>query len=410
MNNLSKEKLKRLKRYNGLSDKIQHVKSSDLALNNELKVFGKFDPVQFDEEIDWNYKHSHSVATFQIYLHCLHFIRTLTNSYLITEDAKYLKKAKDLIMQWIESPQTEKYKSPNSAWRDHSTASRMKNLLHYKLNVPAKYKIEEEAFQNTLIKHSKFLSMKEHYSENNHGMMSDEGLLFLSNFIDDEERAKFYQEISVLRMERIIYKLFSSQSYNLENSPEYHRLTQNLSSRFIRLADMMEIEFDERCRNIIRKSFLNNNKVIKPDLSYPLIGDTGYFKSKLDKSFENFIDYQAGLVVLNSRNDENEAASSWFSFKSGYLSKSHKHRDDLSINYVHKGEDILIDTGKYTYDRRKPFKSYVMSPVAHSTIHNIDSDYTLGNAVDDVDLLKTTFVYENDAYTHLAGINHLYED
>src|SRR5699024_760735 len=115
MNNLSKEKLKRLKRYNGLSDKIQHVKSSDLALNNELKVFGKFDPVQFDEEIDWNYKHSHSVATFQIYLHCLHFIRTLTNSYLITENAKNIKKPKNLIRKWIETQKTKKNKSPNPA-------------------------------------------------------------------------------------------------------------------------------------------------------------------------------------------------------------------------------------------------------------------------------------------------------
>src|SRR5699024_8102051 len=121
-------------------------------------------------------------------------------------------------------------------------------------------------------------------------------------------------------------------------------LTQNLSTRFIRLIDLMGLEFDITCRKIIEKSFLNNRKIVKPDLSYPLIGDTGLYIASFEKDYSNFVDYQAGLAIINTKKTENIKESSWFSFKSGYLLTSHKHHDDLSVNYFYEGEDILIDS------------------------------------------------------------------
>src|SRR5699024_746968 len=275
MFSLEEKYLNKLNQYNGYGKKIGHMKRSDLALDNEFIFFGKFDPVKFNNEINWNYKHNHARATYQVYLHCLHMVRYLTNSYLVKKEEKYLIKAKEVIEQWLNDKNNQSFETKNSAWKDHSAASRMKNIIYYQINVPEKFKIDEKYFEEIVKKHCEFLSMKEHYSENNHGMMSDEALLFLSNFITDKSFSRMFQEKAILRMERIIYKLFSSQSYNLENSPEYHRLTQNLSTRFIRLIDLMGLEFDITCRKIIEKSFLNNRKIVKPDLSYPLIGDTG---------------------------------------------------------------------------------------------------------------------------------------
>lgn len=410
MFSLSEEYLNKLNQYNGFGKKISHMDRSDLALNNEFIFFGKFDPVQFDRVIDWNYKHNHARATYQVYLHCLHMIRYLTNSYLIKKEEKYLIKAKEVIEQWLNYKKNQSFETRNSAWKDHSAASRMKNIIYYQINVPEKFKIKVELFEEIVKKHCEFLAMKEHYSENNHGMMSDEALLFLSNFITDKNVSKMFQEKAILRMERIIYKLFSSQSYNLENSPEYHRLTQNLSTRFIRLIDLMGLEFDAKCRKIIEKSFLNNKKIIKPDLSYPLIGDTGLNIAKFEKDYNNFIDYQAGLAIINTKNPEKIEDSSWFSFKAGYLLTSHKHHDDLSVNYFYEGEDILIDSGKYTYDRRNPKRTFISSPQAHSTVYKMNDKYELTDAVYDIDKMKTNFVYENNEYIHFAGINHLYND
>ena len=410
MFSVSEKKLKKLNQYNGYTNKIKHTKNSEMALKNKFVFFGKFDPVKFEGKINWNYKHHHARATYQVYLHCLHMVRYLTNSYLDTKELEYLKKAKEVIKEWLDAKENQHFDTKNSAWKDHSAASRMKNLVYYQVNVPAEYKIAEERFEKILLKHCEFLAMKEHYSENNHGMMSDEALLYISNFTNEESSAKMYQEKATLRMERIIYKLFSSNNYNLENSPEYHRLTQNLSTRFIKLVDLMEVEFDEKCRKIIENSFLNNKKIIKPDLTYPLIGDTGLYTANFEKDYTNFIDYQAGLAIINTENKTVPSESSWFSFKSGYQLTSHKHHDDLSINYVFEGEDILIDSGKYTYDRRNPKRTFISSPQGHSTIYKMNSKYDLSNPIQNIEKMKINFVYENVDYIHLAGINHLFDD
>lgn len=401
---------KKLNQYNGRTNNIIHSKNSDLALENKYVFFRGFDVVHFPEKINWNYRHKHTAATYQIYLHCLHIVRDLTDSYLTTNNEKYALKARNLIYEWLESEHNQSFNAKNSSWKDHSAASRMKNFVYFQFNIDEKYKIDTDFFEKTLDKHCEFLSLREFYSENNHGMMSDEALLFLSSYLEDTSLSSKYTDTAILRMERIIYKLFSSSSYNLENSPEYHRLTQNLSTRFIRLIDILEYSFDQRCRDIIAKSYERNKMILKPDNTYPLIGDTGLFKANIKKSFDNFIDYQAGLAFLNAKNPQKLIDSTYLSFKAGYLTRSHKHRDDLSLTYYFKGEDILIDSGKYTYDRKNPKKSYIVSPQAHSTIYKVKEVFELDNIVGDVDKVKLKFVFESDNYTHIGAINHLYNN
>src|SRR5699024_2747936 len=164
MFSLSKAYLNKLNQYNGYNKKITHMDRSDLALKNKFIFFGKFDPVKFDQEINWDYKHNHARATYQVYLHCLHMVRYLTNSYLVKKEDKYLVKAREVIEQWLNYSKNQSFETKNSAWKDHSAASRMKNIIYYQINVPEKFKINDEIFETIVKKHCDFLSMKEHYS------------------------------------------------------------------------------------------------------------------------------------------------------------------------------------------------------------------------------------------------------
>ncbi|WP_213810184.1 heparinase II/III family protein [Jeotgalicoccus sp. WY2] len=235
MKTMDKNLLIELNNYNVGKIKVSHTKNSDLALQNKYIFFPGFDIVEFPEGINWNYKHNHAAGTYQIYLHCLTIVRNLVNSYLMTKMDVYIKKAREIIIQWMTSSSNETYYSKNSSWRDHSSARRMKTIIYFQQNSPEDYKIDENLFEELLVKHCDFLSRKEFYAENNHGMMSDEGLLFLSCYLTNESLSNLYRQTSVLRMERMILKLFSSKGYNLENSPEYHRVTQNIASDFIKL-------------------------------------------------------------------------------------------------------------------------------------------------------------------------------
>ncbi|KIH71441.1 hypothetical protein SN16_01795 [Salinicoccus roseus] len=384
------------------------VRNSDLAIQNKFIFHSKLDEVAFESEIDWNYKHPHSHNTYQLYMHTLNIVGNLTASYLDTNDENYIEKAHSIIISWVNTEDNQYIANINSSWKDHSVSSRIKNLILYQLSAPESLKMSKAVFNAQLKSHGDFLSDRKNYSENNHGMMSDEALLLLSYFMDDEKIGDRFKELAVLRMERMVYKLFSSMSMNLENSPEYHKVTQVLSAKFIDLTKIIGVDFDSRCKEIIIKSEYINSLIIQPDKTYPLIGDTGYRKLKINKVYDNLIDYQAGLAIINTRT-EAEADSSWLSFKSGYVSTSHKHLDDLSINYVHNGESILVDSGKYNYDGRDPMKQYMKSPSAHSTIFLKDGEYSLNNAVDDAKCMRLKFVQETKEYVHLAGINHLYD-
>src|SRR5699024_2681442 len=187
MFSLTEKQLNKLNQHNGFNKKITHSKKSEKALENEYVFFGKFDAVKFDNKINWNYKHNHARATYQVYLHCLYMVRYLTNSYLAKNEEKYLVKAKEVIEEWLTSKDNKSFETKNSAWKDHSAASRMKNIVYFQTNVPEQFKLEKSVFEDITKKHCKFLAMKEHYSENNHGMMSDEALLFLINFITDKD-------------------------------------------------------------------------------------------------------------------------------------------------------------------------------------------------------------------------------
>ncbi len=77
--------------------------------------------------------------------------------------------------------------------------------------------------------------------------------------------------------------------------------------------------------------------------------------------------------------------------------------------YFHKGEDIFIDSGKYTYDSKNPKKAYIVSPSAHTTIHKVYDSYELENSVIDSERLKINFVHENNKYIHIGAVNNLYK-
>lgn len=404
----SDTELERLQEY--LSKSRKNNNNSKLALKNKYVFFGNFDAISFEDNFDWNYKHNHSPNTYQVYMHTLNIVGNLTNSYIDTKNKKYIKKANNILFDWMDSESNKYENNKNASWKDHSVSSRVKNLLLYQISAPKYLKLNENVLGPQLKLHGEYLSDRAHYSENNHGMMSDEALLLVSNFIETPETANRFKEIATLRMERMIYKLFSSMSMNLENSPEYHRMTQILTKNFINLTEIMNIEFDQRCKDIVEQSEKLNSSLIKPDKTYPLIGDTGYKKFNIEKSFDNLIDYQAGLAIINSPNQSKDSDSSWLSFKSGYVTKSHKQFDDLSINYYHNGEDILVDSGKYNYDRRDPMKQYVKSPKAHSTIFFKEETYELGNPIEEYNDMRLKFVKETSEFVHLAATNHLYNN
>lgn len=128
--------------------------------------------------------------------------------------------------------------------------------------------------------------------------------------------------------------------------------------------------------------------VIKPDGTFPLIGDT-FSKDKPSK--ELWEDNQNYLYALTSgvsglapegnasvfrnagyaifRDDwSNGVNSTYIHFTAAYHTSYHKHSDDLSIWIYAKGHDIVTEAGPYGYQYDLPYTQYAYSSYAHNTL------------------------------------------
>lgn len=141
--------------------------------------------------------------------------------------------------------------------------------------------------------------------------------------------------------------------------------------------------------------------ISRPDKRLPALGDSGNSALGRTKKFKNFSDDELGLTVI-------QREDFYTSFTAGYSTITHKHRDDLSITLFYKGDDILVDSGKFSYGgdiRRR----YIMSPQAHSTLFFNNEDYKLDNDNRFTRSVQTTKFFDNKKYTFVEGKNHSFE-
>src|SRR5699024_4654293 len=171
------------------------------------------------------------------------------------------------------------------------------------------------------------------------------------------------------------------------------------------------IKLDTHFKNLYKSANNFKSYLIKPNLEYPMLGDTGQItENSINKRYRDFVDYDAGLAILQRKHTNNSKKSTYLTFSSGYQSKTHKHLDDLSITYYLNGHDLFIDPGKYSYDKNDKIRKYLISPEAHTTIGIKNKSYSLTNPYTDYDKLRIVKYYSTKNYRIISGINKLYEN
>lgn len=82
----------------------------------------------------------------------------------------------------------------------------------------------------------------------------------------------------------------------------------------------------------------------------------------------------SGMYVV--RSDWKEDAS-FMMFTNGSLGSGHGHSDNLHVSLYHKGQEILIDAGRYTYREDHPLRTALKGMKAHNSIILDDQAYCL---------------------------------
>lgn len=397
---LNHEKLIKTTKIDDNTEKI-----AEGILNHEIFLFNSLDVIKFEGTIDWNYTHPNSANTYKLYLQCLNFISNLCDAYIKTKDRIYLLKAYEILLDWIKYIKTDESKN-RFKWVDHTVANRVINIIYFisLVNETNEIEIKKDIIGKMLIEHGWFLEDDKNYNPNNHGIMSDRSLILLSVFMKPYPSSERWYQKGRIRILNALYRDFSNKGVHLENSPSYHLLTRNmfrLLIRFLRDHDIkLGSEFNEKITS------MNNylNYFTKPDGSIPILGDTQATSLKLStKSYDDFIDDHAGIAIL-----QNEETKTWISFICGYGSKTHKHKDDLSITLHHNGIDILQDSGRYNYDSKDPIRQYLQSPAAHSTIVVENENYEILEPEKNKDNIKIVGYNFNENFSWVKGMNNAY--
>jgi hypothetical protein len=342
--------------------------------------------------------------TYKAYLFSLQFLSYLNNGFEAEGKIEILDRSTEIINSWLDF---ESLSEEKIIWYDFTVANRVIILTHYlNLCIENNYNFEQnfkEKLIKSLIKNGKFLSLEKNYKNNNHGIMMDRALLQLSLFFQSEDKYSRWKEIALDRLSIQIKSSFTNEYINVENSPEYHNHTYLL---FKELYDFIEINQVKtnfgNLKNMIDNIYSNHLQMLKPDLSYPLIGDTNKHIFKEGKYIPESIVYErSGIGFLKS-------PESYMSIKSGFINTSHKHHDDLSFTYNFKGSDVFLDGGKYNYNNKDKFRKYIVSPHAHNTVMVNNSEYSL-----DLDSPENTQIvnYElSKSHGYVQLINNHYDN
>ena len=377
---------------------------SEGILKHEIFLFTSLDVIKFTDSIDWNYVHPNSANTYKLYIQCLNFVSNLCDAYVKTQKRVYLLKAYEILLDWIVYVKTDRTTN-RFKWVDHTVANRVMNIIYFiSLATEAnEFEFKKDILGKMLIEHGRFLEDDKNYNPNNHGIMSDRSLIILSVFMEPYNSSQRWFQKGRIRILNALYRDFSHKGVHLENSPSYHLMTRNMYRLLLRFLRDHDIKLGSVFNEKIN---LMNNYLLfftKPDGSIPLIGDTQRANLKIEKNYEDFIDNHAGITIL-----QNEKSKTWISFICGYGSKTHKHKDDLSITLQHKGIDILQDSGRYNYDSKDPIRLYLQSPSAHSTILIKDETYDIEEPYINKDKIKIIGYNFNGNFSWVKGLNDAY--
>jgi hypothetical protein len=208
------------------------------------------------------------------------------------------------------------------------------------------------------------LSDPKNFTLSNHGLYMVVGLAALLKALPELRDFKRMQSYANDRMRALIRSQYASEGMHLEHSPGYHLMVTRGFRRFAATGLFPEVpELAQMAKRA---------RAISPDLFHPggdlaLLGDTDRKRSKKPRTAAGperpdpalRVYPQAGYAMVRALSGsagpppQGPRQPDFLIMSAGHHSFVHKHADHLSFEWSFRGKPILVDSGKYTYNRSK---------------------------------------------------------
>lgn len=337
----------------------------ELAREDTYEVFpGIAETAELAPPVDW-LQDPFDSRSWRAQLHTFRFLDVLFQMYLKEGDIEALRRARDLVLDWIAQNPRGHDGISEYAWWDKVVGDRAP-FFAYLLDAGCDAGILDSEQATTLLRslveHADYLVDDDNYThQTNHGLFQDAGLLILARYLSFLEEAREWRAHGFARFLGTLRRQIEiEEGVHLEHSPEYQFLTINLIGKIRELAGIEDPWLEallERMRDA-------GAWFVLPDATVPPIGDSD--RVPAPKSVLEAAAGKSGLKVFPS--------SGWAVVKTedsalivsaGYHSHAHKHLDDLGFYLYENGEPVIVEAGKYGYDS-DPARQYAVSAAAHN--------------------------------------------
>lgn len=380
-----------------------------------------YDTVKFNGEINWSLNpYEDEEWTFMLSRH--RFLNSLTEGYLYTGNRKYLEDMSYLINDWIDKNRDIESLN-NITWRTIEAGIRIKNWVK-SLEVLFKHsEIEEELLCKILVSisdHLVYLHENNKYERilSNWVILEQQGAFIAEVFFPELKVSKLYKEKSLQTLEEAINLQVVEDGLHWEQSFQYHNEMLRCFLEIIIISERNNIQVSARIKKKVKDMLYATLYTIKPNHCQSNYGDSDeedlrelmnlgaiIFKDSILKNYGNErIDINtlltfgySGVGIFDSL-EKNEVLDSskafedtgiyfmrtgfkeydsYSMFKCGFLGSGHGHADTLHLEITYKGEDVLVDSGRFTYSPYKKERIQLKKPMSHNTNIVNNTDFTI---------------------------------
>jgi hypothetical protein len=377
------------------------AKANDQLVDGVIEIFTER-PVRIGKDVDWG-ADPFGDRTWQWFLQAMDYLLALTERHRATGDLRYLERAEELILDWIDDNYLYRLRPASGlAWHDHTTAVRVRAWLSFWepwVRSPLADGAKVEKLLAAIAAHAEKLADPEFYTaDHNHGLEQDLALMAVSRAFPEFARSEEWARLACARLEKTVASTVSPSGVHLEHSANYHLFTLGILTRAQEFARRHGLPCGSgELERTLEKMARYAAYLLQPDGREPLLGDTELAAPYTpgDPVLSRYAERDPVLRYSLTRGREGtpgEAAvvypaegyailrDAWHGaddFDQGlYLvfaaaahpGRAHKQADDLSFILFARGRELIADAGLYGYDAREPFRRHVISAAAHNVV------------------------------------------
>ncbi|WP_368842400.1 heparinase II/III family protein [Kocuria sp. CPCC 205235] len=403
---LTREEAIRYLRVHSEPRKSDPVKMAMEVMHDGWGAHG-FEPVSFPDDIDWH-SFDQQDRTWQMHVHSWEFMTPILEAWNETGEDRFVEWAVHRALTWFEAFPSIDFNS--MAWYDMALSYRSVALQALVRSSAACDSVTDEQFEQLL--RLALLQRDAHWQEesfnarNNHGYYSAVSQVVLANAIGSLPGMRALRTQGNERLRLMTDSQFLSDGGHAEHSPDYHRMLLSSFEGAIKVEAIDDPEVLDRIRKaaeVLGWMVLPNNRILQMGDSperlmsgsqRSMSPTTEWVLSKGKRGHapkrKSFLLAESGYAFVRdlASGDQAESKSSYLAMTAGFHSRTHKHCDDQSLVWFEKGEEILVDGGRYRYGEllppdselrasgfyyADPIRQYMESCAAHSTL-SLDGD------------------------------------